>query len=184
MDTDTTSLPVTVVIHRTVKVGREKEYEELLKGVLKEAQAFPGHMGVTVMRPREGSREYTLVFRFDTVDNLRHWEESPERAGWIQRLAPVTEGEVRLEKLTGMETWFALPGATVRPPPRYKMAMVSWLAAFPLVQLLTGVILPRLDFMPVFAKGFVMSVTMIVMMTYVVMPQLTKLLSSWLYPPA
>lgn len=176
-------LPVTVVVTRVVKAGREREYEEVLRKILEVAQRFPGHLGVNVMKPRNpGDREYTLVFRFDTVENLRRWELSKERAEFIVKVAPFTEGEAHVQKLTGMEAWFALPGHTVRPPARYKMAVVSWVAAFPLVQLMTGFLLPRLEFLPPIAKGLVMSVMMIVLMTYVVMPRLTKLFAPWLYP--
>lgn len=90
MSDEIANLPVTVVVARTVRAGRETEYEALLSSILKAALKYPAHLGVNVMRPRPGSREYTLVFRFDTVDNLSAWEESTARADWVAKVDPVT----------------------------------------------------------------------------------------------
>lgn len=39
-----------------------------------------------------------------------------------------------LKVLCGLETWFTLsPGEAIVPPPRYKMAIVTWIAMFPLI---------------------------------------------------
>ena len=36
---------------------------------------------------------------------------------------------------SGLDTWFTLPDmpAPVKPPPKWKMALVTWLALFPMV---------------------------------------------------
>ena len=38
-----------------------------------------GYIGATIQKPPPGSTEYTTIFRFDTVDNLRRFEESELR---------------------------------------------------------------------------------------------------------
>jgi uncharacterized protein len=59
---------------------------------------------------------------------------------------------MRTQVLTGLETWFTLPGRPgVPPPPRYKMAILTWIAIFPLVTLvaiLLGPVLERLSLVP------------------------------------
>jgi len=177
-------LGVTVVVTRTPKPGREKDYEQYLADVGKVAHGYPGHMGVYIIKPREpGDREYTLVFRYDTVEHLRRWELSDDRAKWVARAEDMCEPDkTHIEKLTGMEAWFALPGRTVRPPPKYKMAVMSWVAVYPIVQIMTNYVYPRLDFMPTLARGVFMTACMSVLMTYLVMPHLSKLFSRWLYP--
>ena len=175
-------LPVTVVVTRTPKPGRVQDYEQFLRDVTKVAQRYPGHLGTTVLRPAPPAREYTLIFRFDKVENLRRWEESEERATWVAKAAGMSEGPADIAKLTGMETWFVLPGRTVKPPPRHKMAVVTWLAVFPMVQLLSWLLLPRLEFLPPIGRTLVFSAVMILGMTYLVMPQMTRLFARWLYP--
>ena len=67
--------PVTVVISRKVRPGKEAEFEAWLHGVCGDALRFPGHMGVNVLKPTEaGSREYVLIFRFDSYAHLAAWE--------------------------------------------------------------------------------------------------------------
>lgn len=52
---------VTVVVTRTIKAGREADYEAWLRGVAEVAGRFKGHLGMTVFRPRAGSRDYTFA---------------------------------------------------------------------------------------------------------------------------
>ena len=74
-----------LMVTRTVRRGCTTAYEAWLRGVGAAAGGFPGHLGLTVLRPPAEGREYTLVFRFDTVAHLRAWEESPARQVWVAR---------------------------------------------------------------------------------------------------
>ncbi|TMK76238.1 MAG: hypothetical protein E6G47_13720 [Actinobacteria bacterium] len=82
---------------------------------------------------------------------------------------------------TGLETWFALPDMPLprRAPPRWKMALVTWLALLPQIIVLSYLIPPlRLPFL----AGTALSTALPVMMlTWVLMPSLTRLLYGWLY---
>jgi antibiotic biosynthesis monooxygenase (ABM) superfamily enzyme len=41
---------------------------------------------------------------------------------------------MRSSFVTGLETWFTLPGAPgAVPPPPYKMALLTWITIFPLM---------------------------------------------------
>src|SRR5262245_33632439 len=132
----TTSEGVTVVVVRTVFPGRQAECEVWMHDIAQVATTFPGHLGVTIFRPRPGARDYTLAFRFDTAANLERWEQSPERRAWVERADAFTE-RVYLDRQSGLETWFVLPGVPVTMPTRWKMMLVTWLVAFALIQLLS-----------------------------------------------
>lgn len=174
---------VTIVVTRVVKPGREAEYEAWLRGVARVAHEFPGHQGITVLRPRPGARDFTLIYRFDTVEHLRAWEQSPVRAEWIARAAALAE-HTDVQRLTGMEAWFALPGGGgVLPPPRWKMALVTWLVAFPLIQLLNATLGALLHGWPPLLRGAAVGAAMVLAMTFGAMPAVTRLLRGWLYPP-
>jgi heme-degrading monooxygenase HmoA len=54
-----------------VKAGSESRYEAWLKEVTPIAQTFPGHRGVNFIRPPKGSRSYTTVLHFDTIEHPR-----------------------------------------------------------------------------------------------------------------
>jgi antibiotic biosynthesis monooxygenase (ABM) superfamily enzyme len=61
--------PVTVVVTRRVRPGHESDYEHWLHRINKEATAFSGYLGTEVHPPAPDAavREYTNVFRFDSV---------------------------------------------------------------------------------------------------------------------
>lgn len=173
---------VTIVVTRTVKPGYEAAYEEWLHGVGEVAHSYPGHLGLTVIRPRPGSRDYTIVFRFDTAENLQRWEQSDERRAWLARIEGMVEGD-DVQKLTGMETWFTLPGGgAVTPPPRWKMVIVTFSVAFPIIQVLTATLAEWLSPLPRLVRGAFVGLAMVLLMTYAAMPLATRLFRKWLYP--
>jgi antibiotic biosynthesis monooxygenase (ABM) superfamily enzyme len=176
--------PVTAVASRRVKQGREQEFEEWASGILAATNEAPGYLGSEVLRPsdNEDDDEYKIVFRFDHASNLRAWEVSDERHRWLRRAEPLVHEE-KVHVLTGLETWFTLPTKPGEPaPPRYKMVIVSWLAIFPIVTLIFSVFGQWLNLLPTLLRTLVFTAVMVTLMTYVVMPRMTRLFSFWLYP--
>jgi len=181
---DPSSDSVTVCIRWKIKPDREREFEDWLVGVGRAAAQFPGHQGLTVLRPAgAGSPEYVYIFRFDTYPHLQRWEESPERQAWVARARELTEGEARKQVVTGLEYWFALPELPAGPPPaRAKMAFVTLLAIYPLSLALPALLAPALTPLPALLRSLIVSVLLILLMTYVVMPGMTRVFARWLYP--
>jgi uncharacterized protein len=177
--------PVTAVASRRVKPGREREFEEWVSGILTAANDFPGYLGSEVLRPSDGAEddEYRIVFRFDHASNLHAWENSDERQRWLRKSRPLLHEEEKVRVLTGLETWFTLPSKSGEPaPPRYKMAIVTWLAVFPVVAVIFSVFGHWLNLLPTLVRTLVFTAVMVTLMTYVIMPRMTRLFSFWLYP--
>jgi antibiotic biosynthesis monooxygenase (ABM) superfamily enzyme len=171
-------------VTRRVKPGHEAFYEQFLEEIIAAASAFPGHMGVEVFRPQSTSAgEYRIVYRFDTAQHLRQWLDSDEHAAWLERAEPHAIGPVRTRFVTGLESWFTLPSQPgTTPPPPYKMALLTWITIFPLITLLVELSAPLLDDLsPVLRLAITTAVT-VPLMTWVVMPRVTRLLRGWLYP--
>jgi uncharacterized protein len=176
--------PVTVVLSRRARPGREDALGAWMRGISGVAATFPGHLGAEVHPPAPPEQpEHVLVFRFATAADMDRWRRSPERADWLARAEPLTDGEVTAVVLTGLEGWFALPGRAVRPPPRWKTAALTAPVIFVLVVALSLVAGPLLDPLPLLARTAVTTVLLVTAMTWVVMPALTRLLRRWLYPP-
>ena len=176
--------PVTAVASRRVKPGREREFEEWAAGILAAANGFPGYLGSEVLRPGDapGDDEYRIVFRFDQASNMRAWEGSEERHRWLKKAEPLISEE-RVSVLTGLETWFTRPSKPGEPaPPRYKMAAVTWLAVYPLITVILLLAGPLLSVLPMLVRTLVLTAVMVTLMTYVIMPRVTRLFSFWLYP--
>lgn len=175
---------VTVVISRRVRSGCEVEFEAFLAGVTAACAQFPGYLGSSLFRPASADDpEYRVIFKFDRLANLRRWEASEERQQWFAQAEALTESPPHVQVLSGLETWFTLPGkAAIVPPPRYKMSVVTWLAVFPLITVISTLLQEQLSPLPIVIR--VMAVTGIAVptMTYLLMPQVTRLFAWWLYP--
>jgi antibiotic biosynthesis monooxygenase (ABM) superfamily enzyme len=68
------------------------------------------------------------------------------------------------------------------PPPRHKMALVTWAGAWALITLILWVLGPAMAIWPLPLRTFVLSVLMVVGMTWLVIPYLTRILAGWLAP--
>lgn len=174
--------PVTVSLARRVRPGREADYEAWISGVIAEADAFPGHQGASILRPRRPGGEYVIIYRFTTYAHCRAWEESAERARWLERLGDMVEGEPQVKRVTGLETWFDLPDvpATVKPSP-HKMALVLIVVVFVLVWALNLLLGPFIASWPLPLRVLAIAIIQVLLMTYVVMPKVTKMLRGWLF---
>ena len=176
--------PATGVAARRIEPGREGEFEEWTSGILGAVKEFPGYLGSDVLRPNNADTddEYRIIYRFDHASNLERWERSDERRRWLDRAEPFVR-EQRVSRLTGLETWFTLPSRAGQPaPPRYKMAVVTWLAVFPTVLIIFTLFGPLLNLLPTVLRTLLFTLTMVSLMTYVIMPRMTRLFSFWLYP--
>lgn len=175
--------PVTVDVLQRVKPGCETAFEQVLTDLIVAARAFEGHLGVNVFRSGSTSPEYRIVFKFDRVSHLKQWETSPIRQQLLKRASQLTVDVGQTSILTGLETWFTLstqPG--LPPPPRYKMVILSGIAIFILLNLATTFVVPLLLPLPPLLRTLVVVLLMVSIMTYGVMPRLTKLFAGWLYP--
>ncbi len=175
--------PVTVVIAQRVKPGREAQYEAWISGITKVSSAYPGHMGANVIRPQPGIRpEYVVVFRFDCYDHLKDWMTSRDRKYWVAKDKPLVESNPQIQQISGIEAWFSLPGQALRTPPRYKTALLTWIVVYALLNLLGWTIAPFLQqALPFWLASLINSGIMVILITYVVMPRITRLFSGWLY---
>lgn len=176
--------PVTVSVFRRVKPESVKTFEELLSGIINASMTFEGHLGTNVFRNSDPTNpEYTIVFKFDRKSNLRSWEESECRRKWLTRIESLTVGSPAFEVLTGLETWFTIaPRKPIVPPPRYKMAILTWTAIFPLVNIINLLLKPILNTLSPFLGTLIVTGILVPLMTYVVMPRITRLFAWWLYP--
>lgn len=85
--------------------------------------------------------------------------------------------------LTGLETWFRLPRRSPQQPPkRYKMVLLTWLAVFVTLSTMRYVLAPLLAPLPGLLAQLITVGIVVCLLTYIVMPQLTRLFYKWLYP--
>lgn len=176
--------PVTVSVERWARPDQVEAFEATLRGVIEAAHRFPGHRGASVFPPSDPTRSpYRVVFAFEHVADLRRWEQSDELRAWRTRLDEFTIDAPRVEKVSGLESWFGTPSEPLPlTPPRYKTLAVTWLAAYPLVTLLFALLGGTLERLALPVRTALFSLTMLGLMIYVVMPRVTRLFDPWLNP--
>lgn len=175
---------VTVVVRRRVRPDAVEDFEQWLAGILAATARAKGHLGSNVARPSPGgNQDYVVIFRFDSDENLTAWQQSPERNAWLDKVAPFTVGAVEIERVTGLEYWFTLPEqAARRPPPAWKMAIVTLTGLLPLVHWVAPWIHAHLPEMPPLLATLIAVGVLVVLMTWAVMPALIRLARPWLFP--
>lgn len=175
--------PITAVVQRRIKIGSEASFEDLMTEFMAFAMRQPGNLGITVIRPPQGSQEYTVLDRFATEDDRRRFKASDEYTVWMERLRSVSEADPEIEEMGGLAFWFTLPGNTDRRvPPRLKMAAVTLLGVYPLSILYPMVVVPLTGAWPAWLRSLVIACLIVGSLTWFVMPSLTRLLHRWLFP--
>jgi uncharacterized protein len=174
--------PVTVTVARRIAPGRENDFEDWAARLTEAAGHFPGFLGAGLLRPAHVGQDWHVVYRFDSAEHLAAWEQSDIRA------ALLFEGEelmrtTGIHRITGLETWFSVPGRTAPAPPRWKMFAISVVGIY-LLQLVINLGLGRLVRtwpLPLRLVVFVSIVT--ALMTWLVMPRAARVFQRWLYAP-
>ncbi|MFD4429096.1 antibiotic biosynthesis monooxygenase [Nocardia sp. NPDC058497] len=75
--------PATVVITQQLRAGREAEFRRWQTAVNDAAAEFPGFLGADVTPPGDAQSEWSVVYRFDDIVNLKRWLGSDTRAGLL-----------------------------------------------------------------------------------------------------
>jgi antibiotic biosynthesis monooxygenase (ABM) superfamily enzyme len=80
--------------------------------------------------------------------------------------------------------WVGDRQPTSPTPPRYKSAVALTLGLYPLLVVSNLWVEPHLDFLPLLVRLLATTAMNVTVMTYIVMPLMTRLLPSWLSPGA
>lgn len=182
---DWTSGTVTTVATRRVRTARRDDYEVWLHRLLADAANLDGFVGADIHPPPAAADPaiYTSVFRFDTVEQLQSFERSDLRRRYLDEVIDLVEADAVWDTHTGLEMWFTPPpGTVVAQPIRWRMALLLGTVVYLLV-LVFGAIASALigDWPQPLRLAAVIAVE-ITLMTYLLLPWLTRHLARWIYP--
>ncbi|MDW3191370.1 MAG: antibiotic biosynthesis monooxygenase [Cytophagales bacterium] len=174
---------ITVVVSHFVKKGIEQAFEAALKEVIEKAKSFQGYEGIQTMQVNgKGENEYILLVRFDSESSYQVWKHSATRKAWSVELKSFITRESEVCYQEGLEFWFSIPQVTTtEPPKKWKMAILTWMVIYPLVLTLSSLAGFFLDFFPLFLRMLLVSMVMVTLMTYLVMPKITVLFAPWIF---
>lgn len=171
--------PVKIIIQRLPNAGKEALFNSWVERVFGDASGAPGHEGGSVISLPGGST--VILLRFASATALASWQGSASHEALMREADTVSSADGVSRVLSGLETWFTLPDqpAPMHPPPKWKMALVTWAALLPMVIALAYALAP---FRPPFLVSTAVSTAIpVVMLTWVIMPFAGRALYGWLY---
>ncbi len=176
-------MSIHIAITRRALPGREAEFEASLREFLQASFAHGSVMGANMLTPgaNSDSREYGILRTFASEAERDAFYNSPMFLAWDERAKTMTEGEWKPRQLHGLEAFFHSSQA---PPPRWKMAVATLAGVYPTSLLLAYFVAPHLHSLPRPVVSLIIATCMVTMLTWVVMPQVIKLLHRWLHPKA
>jgi antibiotic biosynthesis monooxygenase (ABM) superfamily enzyme len=173
---------VTVLIDRTVPSSQQESFLASLKGLREEFARFPGTSGSMIFRRKAGGDvEFSILQRFESGAAHDAWLASPGFARWRQEVTPAGQAPGHVHRYSGMESFFVSAQAPAAPP-RWKMAALLLVAVYPMSLAMSRWLAPALAHLPLFTGALLTSVPMVLAMTYVLVPLLTKVFERWLQP--
>lgn len=184
--------PITVSIERTVDPARIAEATAWMQTGINLATHYPGFLGSGWVRSGADSTKWHMLYRFADAAALLHWEHSPERSWWLESGSGFVS-EQKTERRTGIEGWFDEPtavtvehaGTTTEVPPRWKQATTIWLGFFPLnvaFAYLVSWLVPGWDGLAILPRVLITTLCLTPIMTYAMLPLVTRMLRRWLAP--
>jgi antibiotic biosynthesis monooxygenase (ABM) superfamily enzyme len=173
-------MPIHVAITRRVRPGCEAEFQAALREFFQTSFAHGGVWGANMLTPPPGSdsREFGILRTFADEKERDDFYGSPMFRVWDERAKTLTEGEPEYRQLHGLEAWFRSTGG---PPPRWKMAVATFLGVFPAVMILKLTLGPAIQSWNFVLNNVVFNACVVALLTWVVMPLITRALHSWLH---
>ena len=173
---------VTVLVSRKVLQADEKAFMDALKVRLRDFDRFPGTAGSRIFRRQSGDGvEFSILQHFVSQAGHDAWLTSPQFARWREEVAPPVPTPGHVHRYSGMESFFVSAKAPDAPL-RWKMVLLLLLVVYPLSLAISTWGAPVLASLPVLLGTLLTSVFMVWLMTYVLVPILTRVFQSWLQP--
>jgi hypothetical protein len=175
---------VTIMVSHPVEPEAERDFLDWQRRVTDAERRFPGFQGAELFRPVPGIQDdWTALYRFDTDEHVDAWLDSPQRHDLLD------EGrrfqDFKLKRISApFGSWFAADEAHAggRPPARWKTAFSVLVGLYPTVVLLTLAISEIWPGGPLWATLLIGNILSVSLLTWVVMPIVTRALRFWLAP--
>lgn len=174
---------VTVTAVHSVAYGREAEFFAWVNSLLLHAETSTDFLGGGLLGPPEAGGEWHVIYRWVDQESAQWWEEVTAQAGWLDHAESFAR-PIQVQQTTGLRAWIEKRAQAPKPPPKWKMALVTLTAVFPPVLLFNVTLIPRLGGLPVVLRTLVLCIGVTGVVTWVMMPRLQRLLKGWLQAQA
>jgi uncharacterized protein len=175
---------VTIVVSHAINPAYEEAFLAWQQRMTDAERMFPGFLGAELFRPVPGvQREWTALYRYDSDEHVDAWLESDERQKLLDEGKHFEDFELRRIS-SPFGSWFSPPGGTGDGPgpAQWKTALSVLVGLYPTVVLLTLAISEIWTGAPLWASLLVGNILSVSLLTWVVMPVVTRALGFWLAP--
>ena len=170
---------VTAVMSQRVRPDAWGEFRRAHAEITLVMRDFPGFLSCDLAEPVPGVQDdHVVVFSFDSRQHLDQWLQSDARRTVLERIGPLIDGDRTLNVVGGFAGWFRIDHE--RQPPRWKQAVTVLIALFPTTLGLgfaQRTLTPDAPWIPAL---FVSNVVGIAILTWLLMPAVTRVLGKWL----
>lgn len=181
---DNDAAMVTVVVSHPVDPADQDEFLAWQDRVTDAERQFAGFRGAELYRPVPGVQdEWTALYRYDSDEHASAWLQSEERKQLLREGERFKEFELhRISSPFG--SWFAPPAGDEEQagPPNWKTGLSVLVGLYPTVVLLTLAISEIWPRGPLWATLLVGNICSVSLLTWLVMPAVTRALRFWLVP--
>jgi antibiotic biosynthesis monooxygenase (ABM) superfamily enzyme len=178
---DRTEPPVAMVFTHRVAPEKVPAYLDWRRRAIAAQAHFPGYLATEFFEPHEKLDEWVDIVRYDSVRDLSDWMDSKERKDLLGELDGIVES-MHAHRVTGLEGWFSVnrgPGDAIVPPPAWKQALAVLFALYPTVMVLSY-LNPLMQNLSMAVQMFIGNILSVALLTWLVMPQVSRFLSFWL----
>jgi antibiotic biosynthesis monooxygenase (ABM) superfamily enzyme len=180
--------PVAEVFTHRVRNGKANAYIAWRRRAIAAQAHYPGYLATDSFEPHGKSQEEWIdIVRYDSVEHLEIWMKSKERQQLLSELTPLVESVHEHRLATGLEGWFNLNRRADEPinvPPVWKQTVSVVFALYPTVMVLALLINPLLKQLAFPVQMLIANILSCTLLSYLVMPFVTRSLKFWLSPPA
>ncbi|GAB2588545.1 hypothetical protein [Spirosoma areae] len=169
---------VTTVLKINYKEGCKDECVQWMLETASIARNFEGFVEKSICISAEVERELVNIFTFSNNQYLQAWENSTERIQQTKKGERFIEAIQAKSQLAGLEFMFP----AVRPPKKWKMVLITICVIFILLNTLIPILQQVFDWLhiPALLRSLFGVVVMVSLMTFLLLPFLTKLFGQWL----
>lgn len=177
---------VTLVVHHRVSSEHVAAYEEWLKRTVNRAAGYPGHMGVSVIRPHDtaDAKVFTSILRWASEQDAQRWLASDDRRRLVEEVRPLLEDGDQIQIKRDNQFWFTPPQEGILQPPLWKQAVLTFCIIYPLTLILPWVWGPAFRHWPRLGSyvlsNLIITLCIVVLVVYLLMPGATRWFSTWL----
>ena len=173
---------VTLAVTDHVPTDAKVRYEALVAELHKLFETQGGFLSVdTVRHNREHQVEYTILSRWSDEAAVTQWRKNHTIREKLSEIEAITGGPAQHVQAVGLGMWVDhAEGLASGLPPAWKRIAMSVVAVYPMLLLLMALSAPIVGALPQALQVLIIVIVLSALLTWPIMPWLSKLLRPWL----